>query len=240
MYSWTAVRAVAGTLLLVPLVHLVFLVSRDTLAVLDSVPTAWENEVRAYEAADLNSSLPREPLVVVGGELVSKWRGLEGMLAPLPVLNRGLGRATVNDITYYYRRLIGHYGPSAVVIVPGLSEFHLRDNKTPQQLVDAIRELAELNLAHEITRKVYVFAPLLTPRYPADAVRVEESTRLLALWTREIAAVNLLDANPLLAAANGNADPYYFHSDGTTLNQFGYFRMSLLLQKAVEADFNGR
>jgi len=238
MYSWNTIRSVAGLLLLIPLVHLAFLMSRDTLATLDSAPTAWEKEVQAYETADLDTSLPPEPLVVVGGQWVTKWRGLEDFLAPLPVLKRGLGRATIDDVTFYYSRLIGHYGPSGVVILPDLSEFHLRDNKSPQELTDAIRHLAELNLEHDVTQFIYVFTPLNTPRYPGDSRRIAETTTLLRHWSDQDKGVQLLDANPLLASTTGEPEPYYFHSDGTSLNDYGYLRLSMILKEALVADYS--
>ena len=174
MYSWNTIRTVCAVLLLIPIVHLVYLVSRDTLAVLDPSPQAWADEVAAYEQADQSASLPRAPVVVVGERGVKLWRGLQDALAPRPVLLRGLGGATVNDITHYHSELISFYRPSAVVVLPGTSEFHIRDNKSAEELVEAIRELAELVVGLVVEEGRREDAVVRQPRSQACVVDVDQ------------------------------------------------------------------
>jgi hypothetical protein len=237
MYSWTTIRTIAGLLLLIPLAHLAYLMSSETEATLDSSPQIWAAEVEAYERADRVMQLPSSPLVVVGARRVSLWRGLDDLLAPFPVLMRGLGNATINDISYYYERLIGHYSPGAVAILPDISEFHIRDNKSPRELAAAIRELAQTNLEHEVTRFVYVFPPLKTPRYPGDTASIDRTTELLQAWAQQEDRVHILDANALLDNQRGQPRPFYFHHDGVRLNEYGYVRLGVMLRTAVERDY---
>jgi hypothetical protein len=237
MYSWKTIRTVAALLLLLPLLHLVLLLSRETLATLDADPAAWAHEVAAFHRLDQGNTLPEAPIVVVGDRSVNRWPGLEQLLAPVPVLLRGIGRATVNDIAHFYMSLIGYYHPSGVVIVPGSSEFHVRDNKTAEELVAGIDLLARVILSHEMTRHLYVFAPLKLPRYPGDAAKVEASLRLLREWAAGDPRIRVLDANRLLSDLEGAPMPYYFHSDGSGLNEHGYLRLTLLLREQVERDY---
>ncbi len=74
MYSWKAIRIACSVLLLLPIVHLTWLMSRDTLETLNSSPDAWAREVAAYAAADAGTQLPASPMVVVGGQRVKLWR----------------------------------------------------------------------------------------------------------------------------------------------------------------------
>ncbi|MCP5189367.1 MAG: hypothetical protein H6988_03145 [Pseudomonadales bacterium] len=230
MYSWNTIRTVCAVLLLIPIVHLVYLVSRDTLAVLDPSPQAWADEVAAYEQADQSASLPRAPVVVVGERGVKLWRGLQDALAPRPVLLRGLGGATVNDITHYHSELISFYRPSAVVVLPGTSEFHIRDNKSAEELVEAIRELAELDLRYDPARQIYIFSPIKNPLYPGDHEKIERATHLLREWAQALPQVRILDPNTLLSGLGGQPNPDNFRQDGVHLNEHGYLRLSLLLQ----------
>ena len=52
MYSWTTIRTVAAVLLLIPIVHLAYLVSQDTLKTLDTSPEAWASEIEAFSSLD--------------------------------------------------------------------------------------------------------------------------------------------------------------------------------------------
>ena len=134
MISWRTLRTLCLVLLLIPVVHLVYLVSRDTVATLNSSPDAWAEEIDAYARQDRASKLPENPIVVVGGRRVKLWPGLEDLLSPMPVLMRGLGDATVDDLIHNYERLIGFYRPETVVLLPSSSEFHIRANKDADDL----------------------------------------------------------------------------------------------------------
>ena len=70
MISWKTLRTLCLVLLLIPVVHLVYLVSRDTVATLDSSPNAWASELEAYAKLDRANPHPKDPIVVVGGRRV--------------------------------------------------------------------------------------------------------------------------------------------------------------------------
>jgi hypothetical protein len=236
MYSWKAIRIACSLLLLLPIVHLAWLMSRDTMETLNTSPDAWAREVATYAAADTRMQLPQSPIVVVGGQRVKLWPNLADQLAPRSVLMRGLGEAIVEDITFNYSQLIGFYQPDTVVLLPGNAEFHIRDNKSPAQLVAAIRELVALDASYGITRRFYVFAPLKTLLYPQDNQTIDQTIQLLQAWAETAERVVVLDANPLLAGTDGMPRGIYFRGDGVNLNEHGYLRLSVLLQTQVEQD----
>jgi hypothetical protein len=210
--------------------------SREMQAAMDPSPEVWADEVAAYALSDQVMKLPDDPIVVIGGRRVKLWPGLEDMLSPQPVLLRGLGDATVNDITHYHSQLIGYYHPFAVVLLPSSTEFHIRDNKSADELVRAIRKLAELDASYGVTRRFYVFTPLKTPGYPGEDDRIEETTALLKRWADSEEGVTILDANALLSQRNGRPNPDYFRIDGVNLNEDGYLRLSLLLKNQLAQD----
>jgi hypothetical protein len=236
MYSWKAIRITCAVLLLLPIVHLAYLISRDAMASMDNSPQAREREVNNYAAVDARMQLPHNPVVVVGGMRVKLWHDLADLLAPRPVLMRGLGDAIVEDISFNYTRLVGFYRPETVVLLPDNSEFHLRDNKSAPELAAAIRELVELDESYGITRHFYVFAPVKTILRPQDYPTIDEVTQLLRAWADTDRHVALLDANPLLTDPDGRPRGMYFRSDGINLNEHGYLRLAVLLSARLDAD----
>ena len=236
MYSWKTIRTVAAVLLLIPIVHLAYLVSRETLDTLNASPEAWADEVDAYTRSDRLGQLPVNPIVIVGGRRVTLWKELDDLLAPMTVLNRGIGDATTLDILHYYQRAIGYYQPHTVVLLPGESEFHIRENKSAEEMVRAIRQLVELDLSHGVTKHFYVFSPLKTPLYQSNDRKIDETSRQLKAWATTIDEVDILDANVLLSKKNGRANPSYYRSDGVNLNEHGYVRISMMLRAQVETD----
>jgi hypothetical protein len=236
MYSWNAVRTFCAVLLLLPIVHLAYLVSQDMLASMENSPEAWAEEVAAYEAADQSTQLPLQPIVILGGRQVKLWHGLEDLLSPRPVLMRGLGDATIEDITHYHAELVSHYQPSALVLLPGPSEFHIRDSKSAEELVTAISNLVELDESYAVARAYLVFAPIKTPLYPKDYEKIDRVTNLLRQWAQERPQVSILDPNALLSRANGTPNPDFFRIDGVNLNEHGYLRLSVLLQNSLQQE----
>ena len=234
MFSWKSVRTTCLVLLLLPIIHLVYLVAEDTYALLDASPNAWADEIEAYVRIDEHNHLPKKPIVVVGGKRVKLWEGLEDLLAPRPVLMRGLGDATVDDLVYNYQRLIGYYRPDTVVLLPSHSEFHIRDSKSAESLYKGIRALVSLDASHAITRRFYVFAPLKTPLHPGDDQTIDQVTKLLKAWADRDERVIVLDANALLSNSGGRPKPAYYRSDGINLNERGYLRLSMLLEAELE------
>jgi len=236
MYSWKTIRSVSAVLLLIPILHLALLVSRETISALDISPEVWASEVDAYAEMDKLIEAPEEPIVIVGGRQVTLWRGLEDLLAPKTVLRRGLGDAIVDDITFYYERLIGSYQPRTVVLLPSNSEFHIRDNKSAEELVAAIRKLVELDLYYRKDGHFYIFTPLETLLHPEDKTKIESVTRQLKSWAQTVEQVDILDANVLLSGATGSPKPDYFRNDGVNLNELGYTRLSVMLLNQLERD----
>lgn len=201
---------------------------------MNSSPEAWTAEVQAYARQDQTAQMPEKPVVVVGGRRVKLWRGLDELLAPQPVLMRGIGEATVDDLTYHYERLIGFYQPDTVVLLPDNSEFHIRANKDAETLFADISKLVELDASRNKTRRIVIITPLKTPLYP-DTMRVIDELNLkLATWAALHENVTLIDANALISKADGTPNPSYYRADGVNLNEHGYVRLSVMLQMALK------
>jgi len=236
MLSWQAIRTICGVLLLLPIVHLTYVISRDTKESLDASPGTWARQLDLYAAEDAESSLPAHPILVVGGRGVKLWGQLDDLLAPRPVMMRSLGDAIVEDIIFNYPRLIGFYRPDTVVFLPSNSEFYLRDRKSAAELVAGIRELVAMDASYGVTRKFYIFTPIKTVLRPEDQPTIDQATQQLTDWAATDPRVVILDANPLLSDANGRPRPQYFRGDGVNLNEHGYLRLSVLLYTQVESD----
>ncbi len=234
MYSWRTIRTLCLVLLLLPVAHLVYLISKDTVASMNPSPKVWEAEIEAYGRQDRSAALPENPIVVVGGMRVKLWQGLETLMAPRPVLMRGIGGAIIEDIIHNHERLIGYYRPETVILLTDNSEFHVRDAKSAHDLVEGIQTLVALDESHHVTRHFYIISPLKTVLYPGDHATIDKATNMLKLWAENDPKVSLLDANRLLQGSDLKPNPAYYRADGVHLNEHGYLRLSTLVQNHVE------
>lgn len=239
MYPWKTLRNIGALLLMLPLIHLTWLVSQETLMLLNASPNTWAKDLAHYVAEDRKQHLPENALLLVGGRRASLWRNLEADLAPMPVLNRALGDATIGDIQYHYERLVGHYRPEILVLIPGNSEFHIRDSKSAGEFLHAIQDLAATDQVTRPGKRLVVFTPLKTVLYPQDDERIDNISHQLTQWAALHENITVLDANPLLVKTSGGADPRYYRPDGVNLNEHGYLRLTMLLREQLERDYPG-
>ncbi len=166
MFKWKTLRTFAVLLIALPVIQLVYSLSTGLAQYVDPSPEAWAEELERIIEADTKLSLPEKPILVVGGQRVRLWRDLNEALAPQPTLLRPLGDATIDDLTFHYDRLIGHYRPDTLVIVPGYSDLHLRDSKSPEAFLNAVSELLALDTEYGYTRMRILMTPILMPPAP--------------------------------------------------------------------------
>jgi hypothetical protein len=132
MYSWTRLRRILVVILLLPVVHFAVIVGGDLLDTLNPQPTVWESEVSSIELRGKLDPALDPPLVIIGGRQAKLWSGLEQRFFPMAVLNNGIGSDNIDYVLYYFDRLVTAYQPQAVLMVPGPSDFIMRDNKSPE------------------------------------------------------------------------------------------------------------
>ena len=94
----------------------------------------FEDEISAFEAADSLAMPAPGSVLFVGSSSIRFWNTLEEDMAPLPVINRGFGGSTFDDLLFYMDRIVMPYQPSAVVLYEGDNDI-ASDQTQPQDVV---------------------------------------------------------------------------------------------------------
>ena len=236
MYSWKTLSRLGVALLCLPLLHLAYLAWGAYAAMSNPSPDTWKPALQRIIDQDQGLRLPSAPVLVTGGHSARLWTDLPAAISERPTLLRPLGGATLEDISYHYDRLIGYYRPSVLIVVPSYSDLHLRDEKTPESLVEALSALLSRNTALAVTSRRYVVIPTKTLLHPHDDERIDEMARASRMLARSLPFTAVLDPNPLLATRDGEPNPAYFRSDGINLNDEGYAVLSAMVRKQLIAD----
>jgi len=234
MVSPAITHRAAVFLLLLPLVHLAWLISTDLQRYLDPSPRTWEGELQSVVDTDMHTTLPAHPVLVVGGQRVRFWDDLPQRFAAGVTLRRPLGDATLEDLTFYYDRLVAFYQPAVLVLFPGHADLHLRDDKTPEAFRGAVEIFLDKDRDYAPTRQRILLTPLLTPLHPGDATRIAAMSTLAQGLAAERDDLLVINANAALQRADGSPDPAYFRIDGVNLNSAGYAIITALLQSALD------
>lgn len=221
-------------MLCIPLVHFAFLLSKDIGSYMNPSPEVWNQDIADLVEDDLNSTLPEDPIVVIGGHRVRLWTDLPASIAPRETLLRPLGDATLEDLSHHYDRLAAFYRPDILVVFPGYADLHLRDEKTPRDFETSVRTLLKIDEDYGSSNWRYVIAPVQMPLHPNDQQRIAKIAELLRNMSRDLPDLTVIDPNPILSRLDGSPNPEFYRGDGINLSPAGYARLSLLLSTELK------
>lgn len=174
--------------------------------------------------------------VMAGSSTFRMWETAVRDFAPLPVINRGFGGSTMEELLALQDKLVWQYKPKVVLIYEGTNDLLPEASSLPEVLEQYSQFLAATAKALPGV-KFLVFAINHTPardhRWP---VMSQANAALKALAAQYPGSV-FVDLVPLLLDAQGRPDPQYYLPDGQHLNAKGYARwapaVKPLLQTAL-------
>jgi len=185
----------------------------------DSDPTRFENDIVAYETIDASQPPPTNPVVFVGSSSIRAWSDLSAAFPAYPVMNRGFGGSTMNDLLYYFDRLVAVYNPALVIVYEG-------DN-----------DLASGMSVEEVNEDYLAFVTLMEENLPdsdfafisvkPSPSRASFLDNMMALNT-ELATLAadhgglFIDVYARMVDEFGDPIPQLFTSDNLHMNSVGY------------------
>jgi lysophospholipase L1-like esterase len=184
-------------------------------------------ELAAKAAADQRKDID---VVFFGSSSIRLWNGLEEMMAPLSVVNRGYGGATVMDILVNYDKLMAHYSPKAFVVFCDNDIAGNDNDLTTGEVLDQYR------LLFQRMEEDYPDTPVffLSWKYSDLRAGLRDKQRIVNHLMAEYAAISPLvtfvDVNSLLLDENGEVNPALFESDNLHINRDGYLLWTSVLK----------
>lgn len=192
----------------------------------------FEGEVTAYEAADRRQAPPARPIVFTGSSSVRMWGDLAESFPGRPVLNRGFGGSTMEDLLHFKERLVQRYRPRVVAVYEGDND--LAQGQKPDYVLGRYREFLDWIQRELPGTPVLLMAVKPSPSRQKlfDAQR-DLNAGLLRLAT-ERQGVYFVDTFYPLLNADGLPDPRWFLKDQLHLNSDGYRVWAPLLRGALD------
>ena len=181
----------------------------------------WHAAIEAFAAADRVDPPAPGGIVFVGSSSIRLWPDLEGAFAPLPVVGRGFGGSTLDDVLRNVDRIVLPYRPSVVVVYAGENDLSA-GTAAPETVVCRLRALMErIRMAWPQTQVLFLSlkpSPARLSLWPAMAQANRGAARLAAAdpWLTFIDV-----ATPLLDAAGVPRDAL-FQPDRLHLSPAGY------------------
>lgn len=191
----------------------------------------YASDVDMLAARAASDSRTDIDVLFFGSSSIRLWKGLEEMMAPLSVVNRGYGGATVRDILVNYDKLMAHYSPKAFVI---FCDNDICGNKALD--LTAVGVLDHYRLLFDRLTEDYPGVPVyfLSWKYSERRASLRSVQELVNDIMRDYASssgqVTFVDVNSTLLLPDGSVNGSLFESDNLHINREGYLLWTSVLK----------
>lgn len=193
-------------------------------------PRYWD-DVQTIKHYDQMYAPPANPILFVGSSSIRKWEDLERTFASYNAINRGIGGAVVNDITFYLTDLVFAYHPREIVLYVG--ENDIPDGAGADTVLERTKRL--ITAIREKLPETPVTYISIKPSPSRDKYRqtVQEANALIKDYLQTQNKITWVDVFTPMLTKEGNSRPEIFQSDMLHLNKDGYEIWKKLIQPTL-------
>ena len=192
----------------------------------------WDKEINALTEIDTKQTPPEDAVLFVGSSSVRMWKNLRSSFPDLKVINRGFGGSRLEDVNFYFDRIVAPYNPKTIVLYAG--ENDVNEGVAPEEVLENYRKFAAT--AHTKFPKSKLIFVSLKPS-PSRWQMADNYRKTNDLIKSEIAAdkrAQFVDVWSPMLGANGEPKPEIFLDDKLHLNEKGYAIWTKVLEKYLK------
>lgn len=191
-------------------------------------PAFWD-DVQTIKKYDQMYKPPVHPILFIGSSSIRKWDDLTQVFAKFNALNRGIGGAVTNDITFYLKDIAFPYQPRQIVIYVGENDLP-NAQTTPDSVLNRTVNLYK-SIRTELPNTPIIYISIKpSPSRDAFKAKAVASNVLIKAFLAKEANTKYLDVYSLMLTKDGKLRPELFVEDMLHMNAAGY----AIWQKAVE------
>jgi len=172
---------------------------------------------------------PVHPVLFVGSSSIRKWDDCTQVFAKYNALNRGIGGAVINDITYYLNDIVFPYQPKQIVLYVGENDL-VNETVTPDTVLNRTIRLYQ-GIRAKLPNVPMVYISIKpSPSRDKFKEKAVASNALIKKFLAGEANTKFVDVYPLMLTKDGKLKPELFVEDMLHMNATGY----AIWRKAVE------
>lgn len=192
----------------------------------------FEREIVKFEEYDKTAAPKAGGILFVGSSSIRLWKTVAEDMAPLPVLNRGFGGATIAEVNHYFQRVVYRYKPKMLVFYAG--ENDLFDVNTPVDTVvkgfNAFRD--SMNRYLPDCRMYFVSVKPSPARWPFQQKFLEANAKFRAICDEDPRWTYVDVIAPMLGT-DGRPRKDIYRADSLHMNVAGYAEWSKVLKPTL-------
>ncbi|MEO6527321.1 MAG: SGNH/GDSL hydrolase family protein [Gemmatimonadaceae bacterium] len=180
----------------------------------------FEAEIARFEASDRTSPPAPGGIVFVGSSSIRLWTSLASDFPALPVLNRGFGGSTLQEVNHYLPRVVLPYRPRMIVLYAGDND--IASGRAPQRVAEDYRAFVRLvRRSLPAARIVYISVKPSPSRWALNE-QGRETNRLVRVITATDPLQTFVDVFSPMLGSNGRPRAELFVADSLHMTPTGY------------------
>lgn len=185
------------------------------------IKARWASEIAAFDALN-QEALPDNPILFYGSSSIRLWKNIEEDLAPLPVVKRGYGGASLHDATYYAKRVLQPISYSALVVFIANDIWGRPSDKSPEEIEKLMDYIVRTSQKHRPEAPVFIVEITQTPARAHLVKELEAANAQLEAYAKRHDQVHFIPTKDLYMDADGQMKPELFMPDQLHQNAAGY------------------
>lgn len=194
----------------------------------------FDNEIREYKKKDSISMPVKGGILFIGSSSIRLWDDLEQRFATKPVIKRGVGGCTLEQLVDYYTPyILFPYQPKKVFVYAG--ENDIASGKTGTFVAEEFSKLWTMLQQRLPKAEVYFLAVKPSPSRAKYFAEVKVANERIASFLKGKKNGHFVDvATPILKSSTMQPDSALFKGDYLHLNSKGYDKWQAVLQPLVK------
>lgn len=194
----------------------------------------WATEIANFEKLDQTETYSKDAILFTGSSSIRKWTTINEDMAPYPVISRGFGGSKLEDLAFYFDRIVNPHPFRALVIFSGTN--NLTGKATDAKPQDILK------LAEYIKRKINakypnkpVFWIAITPTNARIKAwpQVQEANRLVKKMCEGTTNFHFISTETAYFDQDGKPNKDLFVQDQIHLNAAGYAIWTKIITKEL-------
>ena len=183
----------------------------------------FKNEIDAFKKADSIAMPAKGSILFVGSSSFNYWKDIKNYFPEYPILNRGFGGSTLNDLIFYANETIIKYHPKQIYIYCGENDIADKDKVTPEITLDRFKTLFTIIRTNLPTNISIVFVSIKPSilRWSLEDKFVA-ANKLIKTFLAQQPNTQYLDTHSAMLDTNGMVLQDIFIKDNLHMNAKGY------------------
>jgi len=174
----------------------------------------------------------------LGSSSINLWHNLFNDLAPLKIIKRSYGGASIRDVIYNYNTVARGYNPKMIVLYVENDLGKSKEAITPGEIYDLFRLFSQM--IHRDYPQTKLFIISLKPSF-TKYDQLEDQlivNRLLSDYAKQTKYVEYIDITKSMYDNNGKLKEDIFIEDRLHMNQIGYDGWTEVIKPVLMKELN--